>query len=138
MWALTLCSLQPPFGAFLPDLAVRNFRTAFFRNPTKADCSRQSHNVRPTCDPSWSPRSCRNLCGAARALVSQAASGRVANARNHVNEAIACRLAPHAPARLVDQANDRYGAELVKVGALIRFAVEGNAAGLRGILGARL
>ncbi|MEY9590907.1 hypothetical protein ABIA06_003198 [Bradyrhizobium yuanmingense] len=64
--------------------------------------------------------------------------GRVASARNHVNEAIACRLTPHAPAGIFDQANDRYGAELVKVRALSRFAEEGNAAGLRGILGARL
>ena len=75
---------------------------------------------------------CCNLCEAAKALVSQAAPGLVANARNHISEAIACRLAPHAPAKWPLQ---RRAGELVKVRALIRFPVDGNAVELRGTLG---
>ncbi|KRP85856.1 hypothetical protein AOQ72_04250 [Bradyrhizobium yuanmingense] len=43
---------------------------------------------------------------------SQAPLALVANAHIHINEAIACSLAPHAPARVVDQANGRSSAGL--------------------------
>lgn len=113
MWALTLCSLQSPFGAFPPLLGRAEFSHGLFSQSDESRSSHQSHNFFDlSCGPTLEPTIVLQPLRSCEGVSPPGCPGRVANALNHVNEAIACRPALHAPAGVVDQTNGRSNAGL--------------------------